>query len=45
MMLWSGVDEKERIKLDLELSLPPAGVAVRQSKTAKLKMLSEFAAD
>jgi len=45
MLLWSNLDEKERLKLDLELSLPPAGVALRQSKTAKLKMLADFAAD
>lgn len=45
MLLWSGCDEKERIKLDLELSLPPAGEAVRQSAAAKRKMLADFAAD
>lgn len=45
MLLWSGCDEKERIALDLELSLPPAGEAVRQSAAAKRKMLADFAAD
>ncbi len=45
MLLWSGCDEKERIKLDLELSMPPAGTAIRQSKAAKEKMLADFAAD
>lgn len=45
MLLWSGCDEKERIKLDLELSMPPAGVALRQSKAAKVKMAEAFAAD
>lgn len=45
MLLWSGCDEKERIKLDLELSLPPAGVGIRQSKAAKERMLADFAAD
>lgn len=45
MLLWSGCDEKERIKLDLELSLPPAGVGIRQSKAAKQRMLADFAAD
>lgn len=45
MLIWSGSDEKERIKLDLELSMPPAGTAVRQSKAAKVKMAESFAAD
>jgi hypothetical protein len=45
MLMWSGGDEKGRIQLDLELSMPPAGVALRQSKQAKLKMASDFAAD
>ncbi len=45
MMLWANAEEKERIKLDTRLSMPPAGVAVRQSKAAKAKMLAEFAAD
>lgn len=45
MLLWSGSDEKERIKLDLELSMPPAGVAVRRSKQQTRQMLADFAAD
>lgn len=45
MLLWSGCDENGRIKLDLELSMPPAGMAVRQSKAARQKMLADFAAD
>lgn len=45
MMLWTNSDEKERIKLDMQLSMPPAGVAVRQTRAAKEKMLAEFAAD
>ena len=45
MMLWSNSDEKERIKLDTQLSMPPAGIAVRQSKAAKRKMLADFAAE
>lgn len=45
MLLWGNCDENSRIKLDLELSLPPAGVALRQSKEAKQKMLADFAAD
>lgn len=45
MMLWSGCDDKNRSKLDLELSIPPAGVMIRQSKKQKMKMLADFAAD
>lgn len=45
MLLWSNCDENGRIKLDLELSMPPAGIAVRQSKAAKVKMAESFAAD
>ncbi len=45
MLLWGNCDEATRIKLDLELSLPPAGIAVRQSREAKQKMLADFAAD
>lgn len=45
MLLWGNCDEKERIKLDLELSLPPAGVGIRRSKAAKERMLADFAAD
>ena len=45
MMIWSGCNEQNRIKLDLELSMPPAGVALRQSKAAKVKMAESFAAD
>jgi hypothetical protein len=45
MLLWSGCDEQGQIKLDLELSLPPAGVAIRRSKAEKEKMLAAFAAD
>ena len=45
MLIWSGCDEKDRLKLDLELSMPPAGVALRQSKQAKVRMAESFAAD
>ena len=45
MLLWGNCDENGRIKLDLELSLPPAGVAIRRSKAATEKMLADFAAD
>lgn len=45
MLLWGNGDEGGRTKLDLELSLPPAGVGIRQSRAAKEKMLADFAAD
>lgn len=45
MMLWGGCDDNQRIKLDLELSMPPAGVALRQTRQAKERMLADFAAD
>ena len=45
MLLWGNCDENGRVKLDLELSAPPAGVALRQSKQAKQRMLADFAAD
>lgn len=43
--LWRNGDENARTKLDLELSMPPAGVALRQTKAQKEKMLADFAAD
>lgn len=45
MLLWRGGDENARVKLDIELSVPPAGVVVRQSKQQKEQMLAAFAAD
>jgi hypothetical protein len=45
MMIWSGCDEQGRVKLDLELSMPPVGTAIRQSRQARQKMLADFAAD
>lgn len=45
MLLWGNCDEQGRIKLDLELSMPPAGIAIRQSRAEKSKMVAEFAAD
>lgn len=45
MLLWGSCDEQSRIKLDLELSLPPAGIAIKQSREAKQRMLADFAAD
>ena len=34
-----------QMKLDLELSMPPVGIAVRQTRAQKEKMLADFAAD
>lgn len=44
-LLWFNGKEEDRLKLDLELSTPPAGVRVRQSSAAKKAMLAAFAAD
>lgn len=45
MLLWSGADEQGRLKLDLELSVLPAGVAIRQTKKQIAQMAADFAAD
>ena len=45
MLLWTNSDEKERIKLDTMLNMPPRGVAVRQSAASRKKMLEDFASD
>jgi hypothetical protein len=45
MMLWQNCDEKERIKLDTQLSMPPKGIAVRRSAASTKQMLDDFAAD
>lgn len=44
-LLYEGRDENERMKLDLELSMRPVGVKMKQSGEAKRKMLEAFAAD
>lgn len=44
-LLYESRDETDRMKLDLELSMRPAGVRVKQSAQAKRKMLEAFAAD
>jgi hypothetical protein len=43
--LWEHCDEEERIKLDLQLSMRPKGVAIKQSKAQVQAMLADFAAD
>lgn len=45
MLLWSNGDDKGRVKLDTELSMPPAGVAIRRSAAQTKQMLADFAAD
>lgn len=45
MLMWRNGDEKERIRLDTELSMPPRGVAVQRSPAATRQMLDSFAAD
>lgn len=42
---WAGASEEDRIKLDLKLGMPPAGVALKQSRSATKEMLGAFAAD
>lgn len=44
-MLWQNADEEQQIKLDMELSLPPRGVAIGKSPQAIRQMLTDFAAD
>lgn len=45
MLLYSNMDEDGQMRLDLELSMRPKGVAVKMSKAATDKMLNSFAAD
>lgn len=44
-LLWQRCSEEERMKLDIELAMLPAGVRVRQSKAARMAMLEAFQAD
>lgn len=43
--IWLNGKEEDRMKLDIELAMLPAGVRVRQSSAAKKAMLAAFAAD
>lgn len=45
MLLWGNADETGRMKLDLELSLPPKGVPIAQTAQQKRKMMEDFASD
>jgi len=45
MLLWSVQNEEGQLKLELELSAMPRGVAVPMSGVATRKMLADFAAD
>lgn len=44
-MLWQASDEEQQTKLDLELSLPPRGVAIGRSRDRVKADLAAFAAD
>lgn len=44
-LLWERCKDEDRMKLDIELSMLPKGVRVKQSSAAKKKMLLAFAAD
>lgn len=44
-LLWERADEEGKMKLDLELSMLPVGVAIRRSPQQTRKMLEAFAAD
>jgi len=44
-MLWQNADDEHKMKLDMELSLRPKGVAVKQSPGSTKQMLAAFAAD
>lgn len=44
-MLWQGCDEQAQIKLDLQLCLPPRGVAIHRSSDQVRADLAAFAAD
>jgi len=44
-LMWQNADEEQRIKLDLELSARPRGLAVRQNPAAVKQMLMDFASD
>jgi len=43
-MLWVNADEEHRIKLDMELSARPRGIAVAQSPASVRQMAVQFAA-
>jgi hypothetical protein len=45
MLLWNAQDQDGRTRLEMELSMPPAGVHVQISSAANRKMLDRFAAD
>lgn len=44
-LLWERSDKEGRMKLDVELSMMPAGVRVKQNSAARKRMLDDFAAD
>lgn len=44
-LYWGNAKEEDQVKLDMRLSMPPAGVAIHRSKAATRQMLETFAAD
>lgn len=44
-LIWVRGKDEDRMRLDLELSMPPPGVRVKQSAAAKKAMLDQFAAE
>lgn len=44
-LMWQNGKDEDRMKLDIELSMLPAGVRVRQSSAQKKAMLAAFAAE
>ena len=44
-LLWERSDQEQRMKLNVELSMMPAGVKVKQNSAARKRMLNDFAAD
>lgn len=44
-MLWQNADEEHRIKLDMELSMRPRGVAIKRTKAQRQAEMAAFAAD
>lgn len=44
-MLWQNCDEEHQLKLDMELSMRPKGVAIATSRAATRAMMAQFAAD
>lgn len=44
-LYWQNASEQDQMKLDMQLSMRPKGVAVRQSRQQVIQMVNAFAAD